>query len=602
MLGSLEDILDAIVLIKGSKNDAFGSGFAIKCDHEGSWIITCAHVVKAVSVAEDSCKAKDIKVNGKPAEVLACGTFETVDLALLEVKGLFLPTLTISPVGQFGLPCNIVGGTELNDKEHLKRVEPLDGSLGRAIYLTTGDGKSTKAWRLEIESKTKLEEGYSGSPVICASTLHVMGVASIAEYEGDRGFAVSITHLKDIYPKLPSDLLCAQLSPSVLSWEKHTVLEDIFRIPPISEEELRTLCQQVLPKSEPHGIPVGAGFLDLLDWLFDRGRLPDGRVPLLAVLQELAPKLKDQETRDKLDHYIELVATHFGINDLSALTLPQLEETPDSPALMLEIWPTSSQGNQYNLHGKVYFSTERVFIACVREDETALNVEDDSDVTDLMVEIKEKLESFGVNENNVVIEFILPLGQLSWPVEQWKNDLDEPIGIISTVVVRSRERYRNQSFITRWQHGWKTLCRSYDNALEQRLSFLAEDDWRQVRSQLQAGNGIALRFVPDLDAPIRPSEKNIVNYMLNVGVPVALWPRDREGLDGFIAQLNNAPISQLPLKELPSITRDVRRQLWEQKEENSPGYHLTLLWDDPTRCLADKPKHDDEFYQAPGQA
>jgi hypothetical protein len=183
---------------------------------------------------------------------------------------------------------------------------------------------------------------------------------------------------------------------------------------------------------------------------------------------------------------------------------------------------------------------------------------------------------------------------LSQSVEQWTDEFDDPLGTVFPVVVRPRERLRDRKLQLGWQNCWDTLLSNWEKTFPDSLWWFERSQRRQIRGKLQEGVCIALRFVPDLHAPL---QQNAVLYLLHNGVSVALWPRQDEGLTDFADGLQ-AFLQHKPLKDLPQIIRALRYQLWAEQKESAPCYHLTLLWDDPRRHIP-LPVEDDEFLQPP---
>ena len=589
MLQALDDILDSAVLITGTNSNSFGTGFAIYSKQGTTWILTCAHVV------EDVGGAGNIRVNKKPAEVVAFGKPKGVDLAVLSVQGLdILPLKLMAGDGRKDMACGIAGFAEFAGSQ--RKGELLEGTLGSRVVLTESGDLRVTAWKLWIEGKTPLESGYSGSPVMYTVARTVFAVASHSEYQGERGYAVSLAHLKDVWPELPSGLVSSQLQTGDwLAREQREFLENLFQKLPVSDEKLRAWCYQAMPPDEPHEIPADANSLDLLEWLVERGRLARGQVPLLSMLCKFLPSITDADARNSLKQCIKQTAGYFGITDIHPMPKPAPVQIDESLALMLEIWPSASPGNRCNVQGRLFYASDRIFNICVREKETVLNLNDDEDRTNLVEELREQLRRHGVKEKEVIVEFILPRELLFQAVEQWTNEAEEPLGRLSPVVVRPMQRLREPALQMGWQDCWDYLLNSQNKTLLHSLWPFDRSQWRQVRGKLEEGKCIALRFVPDVLAPLRQHD---LHYLLSIGTPVALWPRQEDGLADFVQELQ-AFLANKPLKDLPEIIRAMRQELWENEKENTSCYHLTLLWDDPNRRLPDKPENDEEFLQAP---
>lgn len=72
-----------------------------------------------------------------------------------------------------------------------------------------------------------------------------------------------------------------------------------------------------------------------------------------------------------------------------------------------------------------------------------------------------------------------------------------------------------------------------------------------------------------------------LNALLYSGVPVVAWSRAGPGP---AAAALSALFDQAPLGSLPDR---VRRARLEAADDDHPGRHLTLLWDDPDRLPPD---------------
>lgn len=371
-------------------------------------------------------------------------------------------------------------------------------------------------------------------------------------------------------------------------------LKNLFRQLPVAVGELRAWCHQAMPSDVPIPIPADYDTLDLLEWLAGKGQLAGGQVPLLSVLRQLQPLPSDVAARNRLEQAIQWIASRFGGVATQILPEPTPAMSQNAAALMLEIWPTA--GNRCNVHGRLFYSAERIRSVYVREkndkEDTRLNLDDENDLTGLVEDLRKLLVDYSVDEDNVIVEFFLPQELLSRAVEQWIDEFDDPLGTCLPVVVRPRHCLRERARQMGLQHCWNHLQAQWEKPFPEGFWWFTgfeETQRRQVRGKLQEGVCIVLGFVPDVAAP---SRQNAVLYLLHVGTPIALWTRREDNLADFDQELR-ALLQNKPLKNLPGIIRDMRHKLWKDKKESVPCYHLTLLWDDPGRCL-DKP-----VYQAP---
>jgi len=430
-----------------------------------------------------------------------------------------------------------------------------------------------------------------------------------------------------------------------MSQDLHNSLEDLFQTLPISDEQLRAWCHQAMPKGKPHEISTDANRLDLLEWLMDRGPLASGQLPLLTVMrhvfaqkkiaalqsnwERLSQKLavlekqwidetraeekfrlqslidETQSERDRIEQQLlkraetltesdpneqrllEQTARHFGIRADQTQPEPTPAKAEETPTLLLHIWRPSPD-KRCHVQGWLFYSAELNPQVYTRDADRALNLTDEQELVDLLEELRKELARRGIYKH-LPIEFILSMELLSQPVEQWLDEDSDPLGIQAPVVVRSRDRLLDPAWQRGWQERWDRLLAQRDQRLQDRLWCFEADQREQVPIKLEEGWCIALCFIPDWQA-----SRHVVRYLLRNGAPVVFWPHQEGGLDTAAQQRLGERLAG-NLKDLPEITRQMRLQLWGQKQKTDPCFHLTLLWDDPTRRPPLKPESDDEF-------
>ncbi len=593
----LDDILDSVVLITGTERQSFGTGFAIHSECGATWILTCAHVLRDVSEATDDIrKADDVWVENQPAEVLACGQPQEADLAVLKVKGLAIPPLKLDLAVKKEMHCRIAGFAELAGK--LKRAESLASTLGSRVIMKDPAGPRVKAWQLRINDKNLLKDGYSGSPVVCIDTGAVVAVTSHSEDKGECGYAISLINLKDVWSELPSQLLRSPaLASGFLVEQQREFLDELFRNPPVSLEQLYTWCRKAMPPDLPCELAADSGSLDLLDWLEGKRQLSGGLVPLLFVLRKLLPRVVDPKDRSRLQQCINKIGRHFDVSEAPRPVDAAPPKAEGSPALMLEIWPEAPPGKRCNVQAWLIHSGGLPVEVYTRDQDDALNVADEEGlialVEDLYGILSKRLSREKIDEKTVILEFVLPREFLGWAVEQWTDGFGDPVGIRFPVVVRSRERLRDPKWQLGWETYWDCLSGHGKKGLCDSFWWFDESQWRDVRDKVPQGSCIGLCFVPDLLAPRR---RNAVLYLLHHGAAVILWPR----LEAMAwTQQFQTSAGARTVGDLPEVVRELRYKLWRERKEIAPCYNLTLLWDDPSRRIPDEARSDDEFLQGP---
>lgn len=208
------EISKSVVLITGRNTKHFGSGFVVHHDNEGSYVITCAHVIADVG---DVDGINGIIVNHRPdlpVRLIASGVTMGVDLAVLLVQGLAdKPVLQLTLGGVQNLPVTISGYRRHPEQTHLLR--DLRGVLSGEVGIhAQGQPNPTPAWDLRIEDNGQLADGYSGAPVVDAATGLVVAVASHSERSGIWGQGISTAALKK-WSNLPEEVFMQPLTDGV---------------------------------------------------------------------------------------------------------------------------------------------------------------------------------------------------------------------------------------------------------------------------------------------------------------------------------------------------------------------------------------------------
>jgi hypothetical protein len=589
--------LDAVVLITGTVKGKFGTGFVFRVEDEQAWVLSCAHVVRDVG-GPGNVRVDDPRIEDTAAEVLACGERRQADLAVLRVRmrrDKHIPPLKLGLAGQKDQPCTVSGYADLIDE--WRRAEPLGGTLGPSDVLLAPSGPRIKVWKLRLERDTPLEEGYSGSPVTCTTTNTVFAVASISEYQGERGYAVSLTHLKEIWPEAPQDLFVGGAGFEFdLDGGQRAFLEDLFRNPPVSMDQLRRLCLVSTPTEVRNRPTAESNGLDLLYWLQDRDPLDNDGAPLLEVLNALLPSVEAESKREMLEGVIKTVAAYFAVPIPSPGGPGRLAIREQKlPVLLVEIWPIGSVGGRWHVQAHLCGSDAEVHKVYVREGDTAMRIDDREELAEFVDDVRGLIAQTGVDEDWVTVEFAVPLDLLSRNMDRWGDTGNDPLGVYQPVVVRSRERLREPRYQRGWSTNWNALQGHVHEKMSRRLWWFEEKAKRQVPGKVKEGFCVAFGDPPDITGD---SRKNSLMYMISRGASVVLWPRHGDNVVNLQDELKDH-LKGSTLGELPRTLRDLRHSLWEANQESSPCYHISLLWDDPTRRLPEQPKHDDEFYQAP---
>jgi hypothetical protein len=188
----------SVVLITSADehNRTIGTGFVIHTTPDAAYVITCAHVVRDVGGAEH------VRIRNLPVEIVVTSSERDADMAVLRVPELTMhPALTWAAAGSEGAAIALTGYSDY-DQRHM--VQTLKGVLGARVsfQLQQPPHSQIPAWRLQLTDDYPILPGYSGSPVVDAATGHVLAVVSHRE-GGNRGLAISLAVLPDIWPNCP---------------------------------------------------------------------------------------------------------------------------------------------------------------------------------------------------------------------------------------------------------------------------------------------------------------------------------------------------------------------------------------------------------------
>ncbi len=393
-------------------------------------------------------------------------------------------------------------------------------------------------------------------------------------------------------PDQPTRKLETGLADGATAVEPFEVLAALFENPPVSSDELRNICWAALPMPARAQIPSNQSGRPLLQWLLGRGALSNGRIPLLDVIATLVPKV-DIGQRQRIFDAKAAIAARFGLQSDAGHSMDR--SAPDeATALLVEIWPVAASApNRCNAQVR-WFQGQTARCTDVLERDSALRLDENETVVAFVKKLRQTIGVHRASNDRLIVEFALPKTHLSQPVDRWQDESGDPLGIGWPVVVRSRERLRDSDWQVDWEGNWNALANRFHEILPEPVWWCATEDQRKAASKSREGVCIALAQVPETSVEIKT---NLPAYLAYKGAPAVLWVRRKECVEGFRETLEGR-LSGKPLGELPKQLRDIRSSMWEDGCEDSTCFHLTLMWDDPARCL-EAPTESDDFYQAP---
>lgn len=187
-----------------------------------------------------------------------------------------------------------------------------------------------------------------------------------------------------------------------------------------------------------------------------------------------------------------------------------------------------------------------------------------------------------ISADDVTIEFIVPLGLLGYPIDQWLIDEKFPhrIGTAYPVVVRSLDRMRRKDLHANWRRKWRWLSENVHEPVERATSWIrAGDDPDVLYPTLLVDHvpvAVGLSYSPEHSDEFGTDSLTAALY---AGVPVVFWCRDSELAQRFEEQMS-AALAGRGLADVPAQVLRLRRQ---RDADPCLAEHVTLLWDDADR-------------------
>ncbi|HGS5456328.1 TPA: serine protease [Vibrio cholerae] len=175
---------ESIVKVHCRENKYFGTGFVIKSEQSGCYILTCGHVINNLK--------GQILVDDKFARVEKNKYNDGLDIALLFVDGM--------KAIEFGLiepneasSYTVHGFTTLANKIKKEPIKNIKIKVGLSLEDVNGYVTNT----IKIFTTENITNGYSGSPIICNRTGLVAGIVQLQE-NNNINYGISNSHVLDI--------------------------------------------------------------------------------------------------------------------------------------------------------------------------------------------------------------------------------------------------------------------------------------------------------------------------------------------------------------------------------------------------------------------
>lgn len=215
---------NSLVLITNNENKSCSVGFVACKEQNYSYIVTCAHVVEGTS--------KSIFVDNVKAEILYKGSNNGLDVAVVKAK------IDKEPLVLAKGECDdfeIISFKNFEENSHLP--ETINCQLDTKVQLESQSQEKILVWKLNINQSDVVTGDYSGSPLLCTKSGKVLAVVCNRKDDKEM-FAISISHLQDIWEDMPKHLIASSSTPlkqkkpkkSINSWLKKYLLESVVGV------------------------------------------------------------------------------------------------------------------------------------------------------------------------------------------------------------------------------------------------------------------------------------------------------------------------------------------------------------------------------------
>lgn len=360
---------------------------------------------------------------------------------------------------------------------------------------------------------------------------------------------------------------------------------------------------------------------EMLKDLAKIGRLGHDIFPVLAFVERLALYAQDQRNetvRDNLSSWVTWKAFELNLNSTQLeqfrkeITNTRTHHPEKAPYLLImldadDIGPETHIGagtHRYSVQAWLLDEKNKVIDAGIMLEDTPRTLENITQLFGYLLEHILSLESLVDTLDDLVIELLLPDELLNHDFYRWLvtvGDDELILGLQHKVVVRSARRATKRLYWPAWRKKWAQLQEAFKNesCSENFVCACSRETCRvhtgsscsvlicgreecQAREYLQAalrGSSVVCLGLTYMPSCTSIDGNHIFRTLLQVGMPVALWPREPITNTDALASL----LSCDTLNALPRRVWEWRKNAAISGEEYDIGNYLTLLWDDPFR-------------------
>lgn len=230
-----DSLLESIFSVRSAddSNPQFGTAYVVRHDGTRSYLITCAHVVRAVGGDEQ------VLVGSQPATVVASGYSDGADdLAVLATDRLAVQPLPLAFDAERGRMVTVAGFRAVSRARRLLGAVRAEATLGSAMVLDSRGGR-TPAWQL-VSGDVSIGEGFSGSPVVDVVTGEVIATAAYQQAE-NRVIAVAADALRSLWPDGLANVTAARSEYRGIEFVYIPGSRFVMGTPPLRAAELASL-------------------------------------------------------------------------------------------------------------------------------------------------------------------------------------------------------------------------------------------------------------------------------------------------------------------------------------------------------------------------
>ena len=185
-------MLNKIVHIESSnkKNRSFGTGFVIESNQQGSYILTCQHVLDSV---------RNAQIESKDVEVIAQNSF--LDMAIVFLPNSNFEKMTLQLDVCYDLHVTAIAFSSFKDE--LVQKSTIHATLFKEFIElhSTEDDSFYLMKKLKADKDYIFSRGNSGAPIICKKTGNA--IAMLSNREGSNlAYAIGVSSVKKLLEQL----------------------------------------------------------------------------------------------------------------------------------------------------------------------------------------------------------------------------------------------------------------------------------------------------------------------------------------------------------------------------------------------------------------